>query len=136
MAKFNVVGFDDVEKALIARGEAVTPAVDAMLQAGAEVLVEAQKAESKAMGVYDTGDFHNSIKATPIKENADGRYLDVYPQGKDRKGVRNATKGFVAEYGKKNVPARPWLSSANEKCSSKLHEAMRAKWSEVMGDGS
>ena len=97
MAKFNVVGFDDVEKAFIARGEAVTPAVDAMLQAGAEVLAEAQKAESKAMGVYDTGDFHNSIKATPIKENADGRYLDVYPQGKDRKGVRNATKGFVAE---------------------------------------
>ena len=50
--------------------------------------------------------------------------------------MRNATKGFIAEYGKKNVPARPWMSSANEKCSSKLHEAMRAKWSEVMGDGS
>ena len=135
MAKFNVVGFDDIEKAIIARGEAVTPAVDAMLQAGAEVLVEAQKAESKAMGVYDTGDFHNSIKSTPIKENADGRYLDVYPQGKDRKGVRNATKGFIAEYGKKNVPARPWMSSANEKCAEELHEAMREKWLEVMGGG-
>ena len=56
MAKFNVVGFDDVEKALLARGEAVTPAVDAMLKAGAEVLVEAQKAESKAMGRPEAAD--------------------------------------------------------------------------------
>lgn len=135
MAKFNIVGFGDVEKEFLKRSRRAETAVPKMLKAGAEVLVKAQKAVSKEMGVYDTGDFHDSIKATKIKEKDGAQYVDVYPQGTDRKGVRNATKGFIAEYGTSSIAARPWMSTANARYAEDVHEAMREAWEEEVTDG-
>ena len=79
-----------------------------MLKAGADVLIEAQRAEAQAMGLNETGGFINSIKATDVKGDDTEKYVEIYPQGRakhgnDRKGdkskVRYATIGFVAEYG-------------------------------------
>lgn len=135
MAKFNIVGFDDVEKELLKRSRKAETAVPKMLKAGAEVLIKAQKAVSKEMGVYDTGEFHDSIKATKIKEKDGAQYVDVYPQGTDSKGVRNATKGFIAEYGTSSIAARPWMSTANTRYAEDVHDAMRAAWEEEATDG-
>lgn len=135
MAKFNIVGFSDVEKELLKRSRRAETAVPKMLKAGSEVLIKAQKSVSKEMGVYDTGDFHDSIKATKIKEKDGAQYVDVYPQGTDRKGVRNATKGFIAEYGTSSITARPWMSTANARYAEDVHEAMRAAWEEEVTDG-
>lgn len=135
MAKFNVVGFEDVEKELLRRSRKAETAVPKMLKAGADVLIKAQKMVSRGMGVYDTGEFHDSIKATKIKEKDGARYVDVYPQGTDSKGVRNATKGFIAEYGTSSIAARPWMSAANERYAEKVHKAMREAWEEETSDG-
>lgn len=128
MAQFNTVGFDDVEKALLRREKAAVEAVPEMLKAGANVLIRAQKAEIERMRIVDTADMMKSVKATPVKGNDVEQYVEVYPHGKDRKGVRNAEKAFIAQYGKPNEPARPWLTSANEKCVDDVHDAMRAVW--------
>lgn len=134
MAKFTVVGFDDVEKKLLARNEKTDRAAVAMLEAGAKVVVEAQKFQINMMGIWDTWALHDSIKATQVKGDGAARYVYIQPTGKDKKGTSNATKGFIAQYGKKNVPARPWMTAANAQCSTELHETMRAKWEEVMSD--
>lgn len=132
MAKFTTVGFDDVEAALLRREAAALEAVPEMLEAGAAVLIKAQQDEIEAMQIVDFRDMKNSIKATKIKGSDAERYVEVYPQGEDRKGVSNAEKAFIAQngrmYGKTKKEARPWFSSANEKCASSVHEAMRKVW--------
>lgn len=137
MAEFNTVGMEDVIQAFERREQATVQAVPEMLKAGAEVLVQAQKAEAAAMGLNETGGFINSIKATPVKKNGAETYIEVYPQGRaphgnDRKGdksnVRYATIGFVAEYGTSSQAARPYQTAANEKAAEKVGEAEREVW--------
>lgn len=142
MGEFNTVGLEDVIEAFSRREQATVTAVPKMLKAGADVLVEAQKAEAQAMGLNDTGGFINSIKATAVKGNDTEKYIEVYPQGKakhgnERKGdkskVRYATIGFVAEYGTSCQAPRPYMTTANEKAHEKIVEAQREIWGSETG---
>ena len=99
-----------------------------MLKAGADVLIEAQRAEAQAMGLNETGGFINSIKATDVKGDDTEKYVEIYPQGRakhgnDRKGdkskVRYATIGFVAEYGTKQPRCTPLYDSGKRKGARK-----------------
>lgn len=137
MGEFSTVGLEDIIKSFSQREAATVEAVPKMLKAGADVLVEAQKAEAKAMGLNDTGGFVNSIKATSVKGDDTEKYIDVFPQGRarhgnDRKGdksrVRYATIGFVAEYGTSNQQARPYMTTANAKAHDKVVEEQRRIW--------
>jgi HK97 gp10 family phage protein len=134
MADFNVVGLDDVISDMEKHSTAAEKAIPEMLKAGAEILAKAQKAEAQAMKIRDTGDFIASIKPTGIKKDKDGNsYVDVYPQGKDRKGTRNADKGFIAEYGTSKIPARPWMRTANEKSAEEVTTAEKEIWDKYKG---
>ena len=137
MAEFTTVGLEEVEKAFLRMEEAAVTAVPKMIKAGADVLVEAQRAEALAMGLNETGGFINSIKATPVKGDETEKHIDIFPQGRakhgnDRKGdksnVRYATIGFVAEYGTSSQAARPYQTSANEKAREKVSAAEREVW--------
>lgn len=137
MAEFNTVGLEDAIEAFSRQEQATVAAVPKMLQAGAAVLVEAQRNEAKAMGIEETAGFIQSIKATAVKENDTEKYVEVYPQGRakhgnDRKGdksnVRYATIGFVAEYGTSSQQARPYMTAANAKAKEKVIEAQREIW--------
>lgn len=137
MGAFNTVGLEDVIEAFSRREQATVEAVPKMLKAGADVIVEAQRAEARAMGLNETGGFINSIKATAVKGDGTEKHIDVYPQGRakhgnDRKGdksnVRFATIGFVAEYGTSSKQARPYMTVANEKAHEKVVEAQREEW--------
>lgn len=142
MGEFNTIGLEDVIEAFSRREQAAIEAVPKMLKAGADVLVEAQKTEAQAMGLNDTGGFINSIKATTVKGNGTEKYIEVYPQGKakhgnERKGnksnVRYATIGFIAENGTSSLPARPYMTVANEKAHERVVEAQREIWESETG---
>ncbi|MDE6663582.1 MAG: hypothetical protein K2K46_09595 [Lachnospiraceae bacterium] len=137
MGEFNTIGLEDVIEAFGRREQATIEAVPKMLKAGADVLVEAQKAEARAMGLNDTGGFVNSIKATEVKGDDTEKYIEVYPQGKakhgnerkgDKSNVRYATIGFIAERGTSSKQARPYMTVANEKAHEKVVEAQRKIW--------
>lgn len=130
MAKFNTVGFDEVEKELLNDSEKARAAVPKMLKAGAEVLVNAQKREAETLKVKNKGDLINSIKASKIKETSTGKSIDVAPTGKNREGVRNAEVGFLNEYGTSKQEARPWMETANLKSEEEVHKAMKKIWEE------
>ena len=119
MARFNVVGLDDLQEQMLQRAKIAEEAVPEMLKAGGAVMQEAQRAEIRTMfrSRRSTGDLAASIVVSKIKERDNGKMVEVYPDGKDRHGVRNATKGFVLQYGRKNMPARPWFTAANEKAA-------------------
>ena len=137
MGEFTTVGLEEVIEAFSRREQATVEAVPKMLKAGADVLIEAQKAEAKAMGIEETAGFINSIKATAIKGNDTERYVEVYPQGRakhgnDRKGdssnVRYATIGFVAEYGTSSHAARPYMTTANAQAQDTVVAAQLEEW--------
>lgn len=137
MGEFTTVGLEEVIEAFSRRERATVEAVPKMLKAGADVLIAAQKAEAKAMGIEETAGFINSIKATAIKGNDTEKYVEVYPQGRakhgnDRKGddsnVRYATIGFVAEYGTSSQAARPYMTAANAKAQDKVVAAQLEEW--------
>lgn len=128
MAKFNVVGLDSMQKMLVQRGGAAAKAAPKMLKAGAKVLIEAQKKSIKDFDVYDSGELYESIKASPMRRKDDDYFVEVFPHGVDSKGVRNATKGFVAEYGTSRRPFRPWMSTAASRSIEDISKAMREVW--------
>lgn len=139
MARFNVVGMDELAADLDREALRADRLVPAMLEAGAKVIVKAQKREADQMiksgkirffrnKSRSTGAFMESIKPTTVKGKGVAAHLDVYPQGKDEKGVRNAEKGFLAEYGTKSMPSYPWMSIANEKAMPEAVEKMQEIW--------
>lgn len=135
MARFEISGFEAAEKELLRRREKVEPTVKRMVTEGGDVMVDGQKATISQMDLIDTGDLQGSIKATKPKSKGSAIYVEVYPHGTDRKGVRNALKGAVLEYGKSSMPAKPWMTNANNKYGPKAQEKMRDVWMEEMSDG-
>lgn len=140
MGEFTTVGLEEVTQKFLRMEEAATKAVPLMLEAGANVLIKAQQDEAAAMGIKETTGFIQSIKATPVKGDDTERYVEVYPQGKakhgnDRKGdksnVRYATIGFIAQYGTSKIPARPYMTAANEKANQQTTDAMYEVWQGV-----
>lgn len=136
MATFNVVGLDDLHDALLRQERIATEAVPEMLKAGGEVMKRAQQDEIKATfkSKRSTGDLAKSIIVSKIKEKDGGKSVEIYPNGKDRHGVRNATKGFVLQYGRKNMPARPWFTAANTKAADDVNAEMRRVWREKQNE--
>ena len=133
MGEFNTVGLEDIIDAFSRREAATVEAVPKMLKAGADVLIEAQRAEAQAMGLNETD----------VKGDDTEKYVEIYPQGRakhgnDRKGdkskVRYATIGFVAEYGTSSHAARPYMTVANEKAHEKVVEAQRSIWESETGE--
>lgn len=140
MGEFTTVGLEEVTQKFLRMEEAATKAVPLMLEAGANVLIKAQQDEAVAMGIKETAGFIQSIKATQVKGDDVERYVEVYPQGKakhgnDRKGdksnVRYATIGFIAQYGTSKIPARPYMTAANEKAHQQTTDAMYEVWKGV-----
>lgn len=130
MAKIEMTGLEEIEKKLLRREQAAVRAVPKMVEAGAKVVAEAQQAEARKVfkGKRSTGDLANSIKSDGVKGGATEKYAEVYPHGTNRRGQRNATVGFVQEYGRRNMPARPWRAPANHKCAGQVHSTMLRVW--------
>lgn len=120
MAKLSVNGLDDLMLSLEEIAAIPDDVASAMLDAEAQVVEEAQIAEGKAMGVYDTGQTLASIRRGRIKKGRDGtRQVYVTPQGINDKGERNAAVAFINEYGvpSRKIPPRPFIATANEKAA-------------------
>ena len=132
MARFEVSGIEAAQEAFLRRSERAAKAVPKMLKAGGAVLVKAEQEEIRRTFTSNrvTGDLANSIKCTAVKKRGSGQCVEVYPHGKNRRGERNATVGFVHQYGRTNMPARPWFTAANAKAADKATEEMRRVWEE------
>jgi hypothetical protein len=153
MARLELTGFDDVLAEMKRMGELSGDVADMMLMAGAEKAKEAwkQTAKSYAPQLRDSGDMIESIGfANSPKTIGDLRTIEVYPQGKDRDGVRNAHKAFILHYGtpgsasknaqrkreKKDkfpgpgIPATQWVDKVVKSAEAPVVEAMMAIWDE------
>lgn len=99
-----------------------------MLEAGAKVTVEDWKQGIEAHGHVDTGRMKKSVKASKKGKNA----REIYPRGKDRKGVRNAEKAFILHYGKSNKAGDRFIDDIEDKAYSDSLDAMEEVYNDYL----
>lgn len=107
-----------------------------VLEAGAEpVIAKARSNLSEVIGKgtkyksRSTGDLMASLGVTPAKQNRDGNW-DIkvgIGNSKDSKGISNALKATVIEYGKSGQPAKPWLKRTKSSIRKDCINEMKAK---------
>lgn len=108
-----------------------------VLEAGAEpVIAKARSNLSEVIGKgtkyksRSTGELMASLGVTPAKQNRDGNW-DIkvgIGNSKDSKGVSNALKAMVIEYGKSGQPAKPWLKRTRSSSRKDCINEMKAKF--------
>lgn len=125
MAKMEVDGFATLAEDFMALASLPDSVANGILEAEADVIVEAQRKTMTEMwkGPYSTGDTARAVKKGRVRKNSSGKYITVYPQGRNRKGERHAAVAFINEYGKRGQPGRPAIRTANEKAADKAVEA-------------
>lgn len=133
MARFTVNGVELVERQLNGLGR---PMIRKIVEAGAGA-AEKRMAENVRLRQHmRNNDMLESIGNNGIREFLNAASTDVYPQGDDRKGVRNAMKAYVINYGKGKNPTKrkkanktgdKFITGDEEKAEALVYEAMQAE---------
>lgn len=132
MAKLKVQGLDTFTAQLDRIGQRLGPVGEQMLHAGAEQMKRAWVSAIDRHGHVDNGDMRKSVRPTKIKTTSGTPSIEVYPQGKDRKGVRNAEKAFVLHYGFKSNGGSHFVDEAVDKGEGPATEAMAAVFDDFL----
>lgn len=115
MARFRTEGLDELIEDMIEMELTTSELAHEMLFAGADEIKKAWKISAEKHGHRDTGDMINSINySRRVRKIGDLKEVDIYPQGRDRKGVRNAEKAFILHYGSSKLAASHWVDDADE----------------------
>lgn len=147
MAEINFHGLGELRLSMQEVADIPEDVQDEMLNAGADIVVAAQRAEAAKLGKeyrnpgqtrdYSTGGVLASIRKGKVKLDKMGnRVLYITPQGsrtrggkrknKDSVTTRNAEIAFLNEYGTKTIRARGWMRKANESCAAESTAAQAA----------
>ena len=124
MGMIIVEGFDKLSISLDKLAALPDSVVSEMLVAGGEVIKDAHQAKLEGMGISDTGQLAASIKLG--RPNARAGTIEIRPSGTRKRGnttTRNEAIGYINEYGKKGVAARPWMREANAEAEDKAADA-------------
>lgn len=136
MAGFDTSGLDGLISEMQRLGEDTGPVAVAMVNAAVEEIRDAWKASAEKHGLRDTGDMINSIGfPQPVQKLANSVFRDVYPLGKDRKGVRNAEKAFVLHYGSSRIKPTYWVDDAEDSCAEAVQERLEGIWGAYLETG-
>lgn len=134
MAEFVSQGLDGLVLDLAAVAAMPEEVQDEILNAEADVVVEAQRRKVKEFGIYDgSSPVHvaSSIKKGRPKTRKGQRVIYVTPKGSRKRGntvTRHAEILFVNEFGKENQKARPAVATANEESAQATVEAGAQVW--------
>ena len=82
----------------------------------------------------DIGALAASIKAGAVKYSAaDGYYCEVAPTGTNAEGENLAKIGNILEYGRSNMPARPWFAPTVDSAAEEVNSAIRETFQAAQG---
>lgn len=96
--------------------------VQDMLDAGAEVAVDEWKKAITDAGHIETGSMHDSV-AAKLPKNKNPLAREIYPQGKDKNGVRNAHKAYILNYGTSKIAGDEFISKIYQELDQKVYDA-------------
>lgn len=133
MAELSISGLDEAIAYLERLESGAGAMMERMAIAGAEAAAEARRAEAEARNIRDSGAMIRGIKPKKPERTASGVRVQVYSQGKDKKGVRNATKEFLEHYGYKGRMGSHWVDKAEAKGALAAEEAELKIFDEMTG---
>ena len=152
MARIDIEGFDRVQLSLEKLAAMPDSVRGEMLTAAGQVIAEAHRRKLELyVGEYAvkptrrgrpraavrTGQLAASIR--PARPNVKDGTIEIRPTGsrvRGRTSTRNEEIGYILEYGKAGVPARPWMRDANAECEEKAADAAAGsfgKWLDEIG---
>lgn len=133
MARFDVSGLDETIEEMKRLGQMTGRTVDAMLMAGAVEVRKAWRQSAEEHRHRDTGDMIASIGfARKPKEISSIRTIDIYPQGKDKRNIRNAEKAFILHYGTTKIRGSRWVDDADKISEQTVVPAMIRVWEQFL----
>lgn len=142
MAMMDTSGLDELIRDMRRLGEYSGQAADRMVLAAGEVIKESWKQEGVKRRLRKTGQMLDSIGYSQKVQDIGGvKYVDVYPQGKDRKtGVRNAQKAFFLHYGSsrwRDSRGRGygWVDEACAKAEEPVAQKLTEMWGQYLEKG-
>ena len=120
---------EETIRIMSALGDKYDEITKTVLKEGVTPLYDTAKVNISASIKDGTGDLLKSLCTTKPFQDKNGDWqIKVGCAGVDRKGVSNAMKAAVLEYGKSNQPAKPWLkpsvSKAKKACINKIQEVL------------
>lgn len=129
MARFDTSGLDDIIRQMQSLGQDSGPVAEEMVVASVEAIKEEWQKSAQAHGHIDTGAMIDSISYSP-STTVMGSIMsrDVYPQGTDGKGVRNATKAFILNYGKSTKAGSHWVDDADDNSAAPVQAVCETIW--------
>ena len=133
MARFDVSGLDETIEEMKRLGQMTGQTADAMLMAGADEVRKAWRQSAEEHRHRDTGDMIASIGfARKPKEIGSIRTIDIYPQGKDKRNIRNAEKAFILHYGTTKIRGSRWVDDADKSSEQTVVPAMIRVWEQFL----
>ena len=136
MARFDTSGMDALLADMQRMGQQTGPLAEAMTMAAAEIIKGCWQRSAEEHGLRDTGAMIESIGYPRTPTNfGDALGIDVFPQGKDSRGVRNVEKAFLQHYGTGRVPATYFVDDADAYSEEAVPEALQAMLDEYNETG-
>lgn len=136
MARFETPGMDAMIREMEKMGEESGAVAEAMVNAAVVEIRDAWKESAENHGLKDTGAMIESIGfPAPVQKAGNILYRDVYPQGKDGKGVSNAEKAFVLNYGRHNMEPTYWVDEADQASGPRVQRRLEEIWGEFLDTG-
>lgn len=120
MAKIEFSGIDAMQMALNNAADGLNDLTDTILEQGGSMIKTEVEQSIYRYGHIRTGELLRSIKIKKKKTKGGANYIYVTPTGTDTGGVRNATKGFVLNYGRSNMPGTRYWDAANAKAEERI----------------
>ncbi len=130
MATMKVDGTEFVSEKL---NRASREMIRSITMAGAKAAEQRMAENTRRRMHVRTGDMLDSIGDNGYREFYRGGSTDVYPQGDDRKGVRNATKAYVINYGRGGVKRNggkmgdKFITGDEKNTEEAVYQAMQAE---------
>lgn len=142
MARFDTTGIAPIIKQMEALKLTESDVADDMLMAAAGTVADAWREVAQQLNLKDDGDMIQSIGFPHKPKTVDAvRMIDIYPQGVDRRGIRNAEKAFILNYGTSHtrryrykrkhkkypgpgIPALGWVDKADDLAAEPVQDIM------------
>lgn len=143
MAQFDYSGIDEAIRQLAKADLFTDENIKRMLTAGTETLYQAIKSAFVASGHNNPGrprrtgeTFQHIASSRRVRKDREGTpYMFVTIRGKDRRGQRYGTKGFVLNYGRRNggkIPADYYWSAAVHNTWQQVNDKMADVAAEIL----
>lgn len=129
MAYLKWAGLDEVYREMQQAGATAGETAQRMIEAGGQECVKAWKLAIGMHGHVKTGAMQQSVDIKFINKNG-RRCAEIYPMGKDSRGIRNAEKAFILHYGRSNLPGDHFVDEAEQIAEAEAIPVMTEIWNQ------